>query len=154
MQILFGFLLGTVIWLYLTPRTINDYKNIRWENSANSLSSWITEFREHEIKISSQNGEDGVLLWIFANIGTVNIPPRFVEFGVENGGECNTRFLRHHLGWQGLMMDGSNENPSINLRRERINASNINDLLTKYQTPPVLDLLSIDVEYEMNILKS
>ena len=48
-------------------------------------SNWIREFAEHELRIYSQNGEDGVLLWIFSNIGTINSPPRFVEFGVENG---------------------------------------------------------------------
>jgi hypothetical protein len=114
--------------------------------TAQNYSSWITGFREREYSIYSQNGEDGVLLWLFANIGTINRPPLFVEFGVENGVQCNTRFLRQHLGWQGLMMDGSNENLTINLRREKILVGNINGLLAKYQTPPLLDLLSIDVE--------
>jgi hypothetical protein len=111
-----------------------------------NYSSWVTEFRERECRIYSQNGEDGILLWLFANIGTINHPPRFVEFGVENGIQCNTRFLRHHLGWQGLMMDGSHQNLTINLHRESISAGNINDLLAKYQTPTLIDLLSIDVE--------
>lgn len=114
------------------------------EHSNNS--SWINNFREHELKVYSQNGEDGVLLWIFTNIGTVNSPPYFVEFGVENGEQCNTRFLRQHFGWHGLMMDGSNENININLHRERITPKNINDLLSKYHTPAWIDLLSIDVE--------
>lgn len=109
-------------------------------------SFWITQFREHELKVYSQNGEDGVLLWLFTNIGTVNHPPRFVEFGVENGLQCNTRHLRERLGWQGLMMDGSNENLQINLHREIITPKNINDLLIKYQTPAWIDLLSIDLE--------
>ena len=34
--------------------------------------------------------------------------------------QCNTRFLRQHLGWQGLMMDNSNQNLTINLHRENI----------------------------------
>lgn len=118
----------------------------RISNKKVNNSSWITQFREHELKIYSQNGEDGVLLWLFKNIGTANRPPRFVEFGVENGIQCNTRFLRERLGWQGLMMDGSNENLQINLHREIITAKNINDLLTKYQTPASIDLLSIDLE--------
>jgi hypothetical protein len=104
------------------------------------------EFKSHERKISSQNGEDGILLWIFANIATVNRPPRYVEFGVENGQQCNTRFLREQLGWRGLMMDGGNENPNISLHREIITSRNINDLLAKYDTPSIIDLLSIDVE--------
>jgi len=118
------------------------------KSTLNISSSWITDFKQRECRIYSQNREDGVLLWIFANIGTVNQPPRFVEFGVQTGRQCNTRFLRQHLGWQGLMMDGSNENPAINLHREFITPSNINDLLAKYETPFLLDLLSIDVDFD------
>ncbi|CAF1519778.1 unnamed protein product [Adineta steineri] len=118
------------------------------ENFVNNYSSWVTEFKEHECKVYSQNGEDGVLLWIFANIGTINQPPRFVEFGVQGGQECNTRFLRQHLGWKGLMMDGSYENLTINLHRELVYGENINNLLTKYQTPSLIDLLSIDVDFD------
>lgn len=107
---------------------------------------WVEQLRDRELKVFSQNGEDGILLWIFANIGTYNSPPRYVEFGTENGDQCNTRLLRLHMGWQGLMMDGSNENSLMNLHKEIINPENINSLLEKYQTPPLLDLLSIDVE--------
>ena len=109
-------------------------------------SSWIIQFRQHERKIYSQNGEDGVLLWLFTHIGIRHYPPYFVEFGVENGLQCNTRFLRQHLDWKGLMMDGSNQNLDTNLHKEIISEKNINDLLTKYQTPSFFDLLSIDVE--------
>jgi len=128
--------LSNTLWMY-PESTSKNFLN---------YSSWITGFRERECKIYSQNGEDGVLLWLFTNIGTINHPPRFVEFGVQDGRECNTRFLRQHLGWQGLMMDGSNENLTINLHREYITAKNINSLLAKYQTPSLIDLLSIDVE--------
>jgi hypothetical protein len=109
-------------------------------------TSFTLGFKERECKIYSQNGEDDVLLWLFANIGTINHPACFVEFGVENGFQCNTRFLRQHLGWKGLMMDGSNQDLTINLHRESISAENINVLLAKYQVPPLIDLLSIDVE--------
>ncbi|CAF3228390.1 unnamed protein product, partial [Rotaria sp. Silwood2] len=111
-------------------------------------SNWVTQFQQHEYRIFSQNGEDGILLWIFANIGTIHQPPRFVEFGVQNGKQCNTRFLREHLGWQGLMMDVNNANLSINLRREMISPENINDLLAKYDTPATIDLLSIDIDFD------
>ncbi|CAM4962162.1 unnamed protein product [Rotaria socialis] len=111
-------------------------------------SNWIKQFQQHDYKIFSQNGEDGVLLWIFANIGTIHQPPRFVEFGVENGKQCNTRFLREHLGWQGLMMDANNADLTINLRREMISPKNINDLLSKYETPTTIDLLSIDIDFD------
>ena len=82
------------------------------------------------------------------NASNVHSPPRFVEFGTENGDECNTRFLRQQLGWEGLMMDGNHEIPSINLYKEQVTAENINQLLEKYQTPSLIDLLSIDLEYD------
>ncbi|CAF4196534.1 unnamed protein product [Rotaria magnacalcarata] len=132
---------------YYRPQHLNYSKS--WRAVSTPLSShWVREFRQHERKIFSQNGEDGVLIWLFANIGTVNRPPRFVEFGVSNGEECNTRFLREHLGWQGLMMDGTYEKLSIHLHRENISSKNINELLTKYKTPTILDLLSIDLDFD------
>lgn len=54
--------------------------------------------------------------------------------------------LRENKGWQGLLMDGSYENLSINLRKEFITAENINELFNKYQVPYDLDLLSIDID--------
>jgi hypothetical protein len=129
----------------LTER-ISNTTNSSSENIFPVDRTWVKQLSDRELKVYSQNGEDGVLLWIFANIGTANHPPRFVEFGTESGIQCNTRFLRHHVGWQGLMMDGGNDIPAINLHKEMISAKNINDLLAKYQTPVLLDILSIDVE--------
>ncbi len=57
----------------------------------------------HEKKIYSQKGEDGILEFIFSQIGTTN---KFsVEFGVGNGFECNTVYFLEKKGWKGLMMD-------------------------------------------------
>ena len=50
-----------------------------------------------EQKYYSQNGEDGIITAIFNKIGTTN---KFcVEFGVEDGLECNTRYLIEKRGW-------------------------------------------------------
>jgi len=58
---------------------------------------------QHEKKIYSQNGEDGIIEYIFSKIGTTN---KFsVEFGVGNGFECNTVYLLEKKDWKGLMMD-------------------------------------------------
>ena len=150
----------TIVWLLFLTWSCGRYKKIivsteQTSNTESTLgnipnisSSWLRKIHQQEFKIYSQNGEDGILLWIFANIGTVNHPPRFVEFGTQNGDECNTRFLRQQLGWQGLMMDGQHEIRNINLHKENVTSKNINDLLVKYQTPRFIDLLCIDVEYE------
>ena len=61
------------------------------------------DINQHEEKIYSQNGEDGIIEYIFSKIGTTN---KFsVEFGVGNGFECNTVYLLEKKGWKGLMMD-------------------------------------------------
>jgi len=66
----------------------------------------------HEKKIYSQNGEDGILEFIFSKIGTTN---KFsVEFGVGDGFECNTVYLLEKKGWNGLMMDiGTNSKTQL-----------------------------------------
>lgn len=67
------------------------------------------DINSHEKKIYSQNGEDGIIDYIFSKIGTTN---KFcVEFGVGNGFECNTVHLLEKKGWKGLMMDyGADQN--------------------------------------------
>ncbi len=96
-----------------------------------------------ERKVFSQNGEDGIIEEIFDRIGT---GPKFaVEFGVEDGSECNTRYLKEVKGWDVLQMDGNDNNPP-SIKQEFITAENINDLFAKYKVPKDLDLLSIDID--------
>ena len=104
-----------------------------------------TDLSLYDLKIFSQNGEDGIIVRLFDLIGTTN--KYFVEFGVENGWECNTRFIREYLGWNGLMMDGTFSNPLLHLQKEFITAENINDLFEKHHVPEEFDLLSIDLDF-------
>jgi len=97
-----------------------------------------------EKKIFSQNGEDGIIEYIFSKIGTYN--KFFVEFGVKDGTQCNTRYLLEKKSWKGLMMD-NNPNQSLQIKQEFVTAENINDLFEKYQVPSKFDLLSIDIDY-------
>lgn len=61
------------------------------------------DINSHEKKVYSQNGEDGIIEFIFSKIGTTN---KFsVEFGVGDGFECNTVYLLEKKYWKGLMMD-------------------------------------------------
>lgn len=97
-----------------------------------------------EKKIFSQHGEDGIIKKIFDTIGTTN---KFcVEFGVEDGRECNTRYLIEKGGWKYLHMDIDNYGLST-IKKERITRENINDLFIKYNVPKNFDLLSIDIDY-------
>ena len=68
----------------------------------------INNIRDAEFKVFSQWGEDGIIQWIISKIPF--IPPTFIEFGVEDYRESNTRFLLMHNNWKGLVIDGSEEN--------------------------------------------
>lgn len=99
----------------------------------------------YEKKIYSQNGEDGITLEIIKRLNINN--GYYVEFGTQNGSECNTRILREKYNWTGLLMDGSNENNNINLKKEFITRENILHLFKKYNVPKSFNLLSIDIDF-------
>lgn len=82
---------------------------------------------------------------MFDTIGTTN--KVFVEFGVEDGTQCNTRLLRERHGWTGLQMDGSEARPEVNKQQEFITATNICALFRKYSIPQHMDLLSVDIDF-------
>ena len=110
--------------------------------------------RNFEKKIFSQNGEDGIIQEIFNRIGTTN--KLFVEFGVESGQECNSRYLLEKCGWSGLWIEGSDENVGsakdqfkafpINVLSQFITKENIVEIFENSNIPKELDLLSIDID--------
>ena len=60
-----------------------------------------------EFRCHSQNGEDGILLYIFALLGTTN--RKVVEICAGDGIECNAANLLVNHGWNGLLFDGDDE---------------------------------------------
>ena len=103
---------------------------------------------DYEKKVFSQNGEDGITIKLIDMIyGEFKNFRNFVEFGVEDGVQCNTRILREKFGWKGLSMDGSHENKQIFLKKEFITKENIVSLFKKYNVPEKIDLLSVDIDF-------
>ncbi|HEX6251466.1 MAG TPA: hypothetical protein VFZ56_08540 [Gemmatimonadaceae bacterium] len=112
--------------------------------------------RDVEFRVWSQWGEDGILEFLLSRI---SVPAeRFVEFGVEDYREANTRFLLRHRNWSGLVMDGSARNVG-RIRADIIyhhhdltavcafvTAANINSLLRENGMEGDIGLLSIDVD--------
>jgi len=96
---------------------------------------------ERELKIYSQNGEDGVIQAIFEVIGTTN--QQSLEFGAHPR-ECNTKLLRAK-GWNILCWD-LEPHPEEWFAQELVTVSNINTLYRKHHLPLELDFLSIDVD--------
>jgi hypothetical protein len=103
-------------------------------------------FEKYEKRIYSQNGEDGITEHLIKTIYDVPKNKFYVEFGVENGMECNTRLLREKYGWKGLLMDGGIQNDDINLKQEFVTRENIVSLFKKYDVPTHINYLCVDID--------
>ena len=71
-------------------------------------ASGVSSIQETEFRVFSQFGEDGIIQFLISNIEIPN--KTFVEFGVEDYAESNTRFLLINNNWSGLVIDGSQPN--------------------------------------------
>lgn len=110
-----------------------------------------------EFKVFSQFGEDGIIQYLINNIPIKN--KIFIEFGVENYTESNTRFLLMNNNWSGLVMDGSQENINF-IKNDRsiywkydikaicsfITRENINKIFSENNIEGDIGLLSIDID--------
>lgn len=97
----------------------------------------------------SQGNQDCQLDAIYEAIGTTN--KYYVEYGFNTRQQCsgsgpNSCKLWKIHGWKGLLLDGNNENPEINLHAHYLFASNIVDILKQYDVPEEPDLLSGDMD--------
>ena len=64
-----------------------------------------TNINDYEFKIFSQFGDDGIIQYLIKNVEIEN--ETFIEFGVEDYMESNSRFLLMNNNWSGFIMDGS-----------------------------------------------
>jgi hypothetical protein len=116
----------------------------------------IKDIKDSEFKVSSQWGEDGIIQYLLKCIQVKrNI---FVEFGVQDYRESNTRFLLANNNWSGMVLDGSEEyikfikNDPIywryNLKAVNafITSENINSLLEDNGITGEIGLLSVDID--------
>jgi hypothetical protein len=122
------------------------------------LASWDGNLRAAEFRVFSQWGEDGIIQALLSGIPSASVRRIFVEFGVENYTESNTRFLLANDNWSGLVLDGSEQNiASIrqdpiywqhNLKAECcfITRDNINELITRSGISGDIGLLSVDID--------
>ncbi|MGJ0302709.1 hypothetical protein NG774_05185 [Aliarcobacter cryaerophilus] len=120
------------------------------------LSKELSSLKDVEFKIFSQFGDDGIIQWLISNIEIDN--EFFVEFGVENYKEANTKFLMFNNNWSGFVMDGSSDNIenlkkqdyfwkyNLNAKDVFITKDNINSLLLEQNIDPNIGLLHIDLD--------
>ncbi len=65
-------------------------------------------FSDIEFSVFSQWGDDGIIQYLIHKLNISN--KTFIEFGVGNYLEANTRFLLINNNWKGLIFDGSEKN--------------------------------------------
>ncbi|KAF0220662.1 MAG: NADH dehydrogenase subunit [Geobacteraceae bacterium] len=120
------------------------------------ITQYGVGINDAEFRVFSQWGEDGIIQYL---INHVPIERKlFIEFGVENYTESNTRFLLTNNYWSGLVLDGSEENIAYikkdtvywgyNLKAEHafITKDNINDLIMRNGIRGDIGLLSVDID--------
>lgn len=144
------YLKGTDVWENLM--LLQGAQSAFFVRQMNKLSS----LGDAEFQVFSQFGEDGIVEWLISRLS--GIPRSFVEFGVEDYTESNTRFLLRNRNWRGLVMDGS----AANMHRVRshhsfwkhdltavaafIDRENINGLIADNNFAGELGVLSIDID--------
>lgn len=120
----------------------------------------LPSFTDVGFRCHSQFEEDGILLYIFALIGTTN--KKCVEICAGNGIECNTANLILHHGWWGYLFDGDKQNVAQGVEYFRsskdtflyppkfhcvwITAENVNDVIRQAGVSGDVDLLSLDID--------
>lgn len=113
---------------------------------ASIRTKYLFHMEGRERKVYSQNGEDGILEYIFDNLGTTD--KFYVEFGVETCTECNTRYLWEAYGWDGVLMDGSGKSKDGRvIFNHLITSENIVSLLESHKVPRSFDLLCVDLDF-------
>lgn len=118
----------------------------------------LPSLHDAEFKVFSQFGDDGIVQYLVSAVGIEPRERAFVEFGVEDYREANTRFLLVHDNWRGLVMDGSAEHVAA-IRSDRIawrydltaehaflDRENVGALIRRHGFWDDLGLLSIDVD--------
>ncbi|MFF7977820.1 hypothetical protein ACFZDK_01630 [Streptomyces sp. NPDC007901] len=111
--------------------------------------------RDAEFKVFSQGGEDGILQFLVSQLAP---PDVFIEVGVGDYSEANTRFLAMKDNWRGAIFNGGTAHVEF-LRRSGmawqwsiepvsafVTAENIDELIVKTGIRGDVGILSIDID--------
>jgi hypothetical protein len=111
---------------------------------------------DSEFQVFSQFGEDGIIEFLVRHVPIDR--EVFVEFGVANYRESNTRFLLVHRNWRGLIIDGGRKHEAflrmsgmdwryqIDALSAFISRDNINSLIEEQGVAGDIGLLSVDID--------
>ena len=116
----------------------------------------IASLREVEFSAFSQVGDDVIIQWLTRQLDFSH--QTFIEFGVGDYRESNTRFLLMNNNWSGFVMDGSSRNIQeivnseyywkyeLTARASFIDCENIGDLIAESGLDAEVGILQIDLD--------
>lgn len=122
------------------------------------LAGVLARISDAEFKVFSQFGDDGIIQYLIHQIDIPRDKQIFIEFGVQNYQESNTRFLLLNDNWRGLILDGDKANMDFVIQSADywrydltataafIDRDNVNDLFLQHGFSGEIGLLSIDID--------
>jgi hypothetical protein len=152
-------IINKIFKLDLLFKQINEIKILNGLNILDSRKLVGMNINDYELKIFSQFGEDGIIDFL---VKKLNIKSRhFIEFGVEDYEESNTRFLLEARSWSGEIYEANknyvqvikNKNIywryNLSVKNTFVTKKNINILVKNFLKESNIDqlgLLSIDID--------
>jgi hypothetical protein len=116
----------------------------------------LVALRAAELRVHSQNGEDGILAYLLDRIGPTT--REAVEFGVGDGSECCAANLVLTFGWSALLLEADRRDAEaaaafyaahadgrVHVAHAAVEPDTIDGLLSGY-VAPVFDVLSVDID--------
>ena len=109
-----------------------------------------------DYKVFSQNGEDGIIDYLLFSLNIVT--PKFIEIGIGNYEESNTRYLFETTNSKGLIIDCIENLKTKVLRSTKlwrgdlkiiedfVGSENINKILEENSFDKEIDLFSLDID--------
>lgn len=140
-------------------KQLNEIKILNGLNILDQKKIDGSDINKHELKIFSQFGEDGIIDFLIKKIETKS--KNFIEFGVEDYNESNTKFLLEARNWAGEIYETNKEHINniknqdlywrynLSVKNVFVTKKNINLLVKNFlekNNINQLGLLSIDID--------
>ena len=116
----------------------------------------LERLSDAEFRVYSQFGEDGIIQYLISRVPIDD--EVFIEFGVADYRESNTRFLLCNDNWRGLILDGGTAHiefvrsnalgwrHTVDARSVFVTRNNINETIADAGISGDIGLLSIDID--------
>jgi len=159
-QYLRKFIKRFIYTTYRLQENVDDIKVLHGKLLAQAHLQYLpalkNDIQKAEFKVFSQWGDDGIIQFL---VSYLDIPTKtFIEFGVEDYSESNTRFLLINNNWKGVVLDGNPKDiqyiqedeiywrHDLTAKQVFVTAENINQVIKESGFTGEIGLLHIDID--------